>query len=634
VTFSANRLFRFQRQLKESKGDVVHAILLPFLQEYKSHPSNFNLHPEDIERRVGILSKWWTALTEFQKNRMFQTVSGQARSNTFDAVIGIIERPEWKHAFSPSSSVPDKRYSDASSASNSGASSFDHDVLAAVKQNIRSQFTFCLLAQMDVVVEKMTFRTVPVLVAFCGKVCAYAWFFCPGVARTLIQLWRLKVKTLERVLEENGVTLPAKPVETSAEVLSPTQTSLQDGKLVLTARKRSAKLSPSSLRDVNLAETLRKQSAKLPPSSLRDVNLTETAEKVASALPEAVKDLQLTTLSETFTKLSEPPQSPLGIEKWRWTGPWADRWRGHDSDLFYTFVKNWQLIYFDLVPGATKTERIATAGGIFVQAQILTHMDAAIHRHITPEPKPPAYLRPSASGLRSPFDDDTTKEQGQTATNITFDDVFADPDSAVPPILLGANGSPAGASQSTNGERNLANNRLIVLLGDILAPRNNTTPKPVRDAFAQNFADLLRSAAKATQQFCRAATEPLCDFLEETIVILVRYEQTSNICNAFLDWSFWFKVWKMMAETHSYFLQVRLLSLIYLVWPAIALDSARKTEFCTTFLLERNMFHLLFENFSPVVRAFFMRLICWRVSSCNGVTSEKDMWVKYWADIV
>jgi hypothetical protein len=606
VASSANRLYRFQSKIKESKGDVVHAILLPFLQEHKSHPSNFNLHPEDLERRAGILANWWTALTEFQKNRMFQTVSSQARSNTFDAVIGIMERPEWKHALSPFSPVLAKRYSDASSASNSGASTFDSDLLQSVKHNIRNQFTFCLQAQLDVVVEKMTFRTVPALVAFCGKVCAYAWFFCPGVAKILIQLWRLDINTLERVLEENGVTLPAKPIDASVKVHSASPASLQDGKLLLTARKQSTK----------------------PPSYLKDVNLVETAEKVAATLPTAVKDLQLTTLSETFKNLSKPTPYPLGTETWRWTGPWVERWSGHDSDLFYTFVKNWQLIYFDHVPDATKIERIATAGGVFVQAQILAHMDATIRRHVPPPPEPPPYLRPSARGLRSPFDDETTNEQGQTATNITFDDVFAGPDSAVPPILLGANGSSAGASPSANAERNLANNRLITLLGDILASRNNTIPKTVRDSFAQNFADLLRGAAKTTRQFCRAATEPLCDFLEETIVILVRYEQTNNIRKAFLDWSFWFKVWKMMADTYSYFLQVRLLSLIYLVWPAIAVDSARKTEICTTFLLEKAMFHFLFGNFSPVVRAFFMRLICWRVASCNGVISERDMWVK------
>jgi hypothetical protein len=626
VTFSADRFCnRFQRQ-KDNKVDVVQAVLLPFLQEYKSHPSSFNLHPEDIERRVGILSKWWTALTEFHNGRMFPHVTSQARSATFDAVIGIIERLEWKHAFSPSTSGPDKRYSDASSASNSGGSTFDHDVLVAVKHNIRNQFTSGLLAQMEFVVEKMTFRTVPALVAFCGKICAYAWFYCPEFARTLIRLWRQEVMILERVLEENGVTLSTEPIKTSAKVRPAAPTSLQDERVVLTARERSAKLPPISLKDTNIAKTVNERPNKPPLFTLKDVNLTETAKKVASMLPRTVRELQLTTLSETYEKLSKLHKLPLGTEHWRWTGPWADRWRGHDSDLFYAFVKNWQLIYFDLVPDATKTQRIATAGGIFVQAQILIHMDATIHHHVPPEPQRPAYLSPSASDLRSPFVDETTKEQGQTATNITFDDMFADPDSAVPPILLGANGSPAGAAPSTNGERNLATNRLIMLLGDILSTsRSNTTPIPVRNAFAQSFADLLRGAAKATQQFCRTATEPLCDFLEETIVVLVRYEQSTDIREAFLDWSFWFKVWIMMAETHSYFLQVRLLSLIYLVWPAIAIDSARKTELCTTFLLDKTMFHLLFENFSPVVRAFFMRLLCWRVSSCNGVSTAEDV---------
>ena len=50
-------IIRFQNKLSEKKGEIAHTALLSFLKEFESHASNFNLHPEDLERRTSIFTQ-------------------------------------------------------------------------------------------------------------------------------------------------------------------------------------------------------------------------------------------------------------------------------------------------------------------------------------------------------------------------------------------------------------------------------------------------------------------------------------------------------------------------------------------------------------------------------------------------
>ena len=88
------------------------------------------------------------------------------------------------------------------SAGSSSSTSSDF-LTESVYHNVRNIFTTNLLSQMAFVVDKMSLRNAAAsLVTFCGKTCAYAFCFCPGVADILVRLWNPSLELMKRVLEE------------------------------------------------------------------------------------------------------------------------------------------------------------------------------------------------------------------------------------------------------------------------------------------------------------------------------------------------------------------------------------------------------------------------------------------------
>jgi Protein of unknown function (DUF1765) len=549
-----NACGRFQSKTGEHKANVVRTSL-PFLQETATHSSNFNLHIEDLDRRLLILYNWWIALLEFARGRNFTTITSQSKSVILDAITEIMERPEWKHYPSPFCAAMDK-------ASIDNVSEFASEgdfVIESVQHNINNWFTQCLLMQMTFVIDKMSLRPAPSLVTFCAKTCVYAFYFCPGVAGVLIRLWNQRYFTLKRVMEENGVDTT--------------------------------------------------------------MDLSGIVDKISSSLPPALKQLHFSTLQETHKSIRKPASYPLGTQDSQWKGPWVDRWSGQDSELFYTFVKQYYVLLSQYLPDASKTERLVAAGGIFVQAQILVNLDATIRRCF---PRPldlPSLPSSQSKNPMSRIIDDHAR-----TTNMTFDDMLGDIDAAPQSLVFsGTNMNHNNFGSLTNADRNMTENRLILLLKDILAIRNNTTSRIVRESFAYTFVNLLRATAKATHQFNRLETETLCTFLEETVIILVRYERTYAMTTAFLDWEFWFGVWKIMAHNNYFATETRIYSMIYSFWPAIAMDADRKAELCYGFLLNKEHFESRFNHWSPMVRAYFMRLLCWRVARIHEDCDDGDL---------
>jgi hypothetical protein len=351
------------------------------------------------------------------------------------------------------------------------------------------------------------------------------------------------------------------------------------------------------------------------------MNLRDITDKMSSTLPPTLRQLHFSTLQETHKSIRKPASYPLGTQDSQWKGPWVDRWSGQESELFYTFVKQYYLLLSHYLPNASKTERLVAAGGIFVQAQILVNLDATIRRCF---PKP--LDLPSLPSAQSKSPVSRIIEDHARTTSTTFDDMLSDIEATPPSVVFtGLNLNHSSFGNLTNADRNMAENRLILLLKDMLTIRNNTTLRVVRESFAHTFVDLLRAAAKATHQFNRLETDTLCTFLEETVIILVRYERTYGMTTAFLDWGFWFGVWKIMAQNNYFATETRIYSLIYSFWPAITLDADRKTELCYGFLLNKEHFESRFNHWSPMVRAYYMRLLCWRVARIHEDGGEGDL---------
>lgn len=522
---------RFQSKSIALKTNVVRTTLLPFLRTYVAHPSNQRLRPEDLDRRANILNGWWTGLLELIAGRNNQSISGTDRPAILDGIAGVMERPEWRMAPSPFCALADRVETGSTTTmetagSNSSTSS---DFLSeSVYHNVRNIFTQNLLSQMSFVVDKMSLRSAPAsLVTFCGKTCAYAFCFCPGVADLLVRLWNPSLDLLKRVLEEYGVS--------------------------------------------------------------RQDRLDDVSERVVAAFPPMLHSLKFSSLAKAVRLLRKPAAPPLGTANLDWSGPWLKRWSGAESDLFYVFVKHYHILVTDFLPmEPSNVERLCVPGLVMVHAQVLVNMDATINRHGTVQQSE----GPSTGAL-----------------DVTFDDVLSDPDVTASTLPI----PPANAT------RQMAENRLIMLIRDFLCERNAHL-HIARRVFADSFGCLLKAAARRVSIYDNGACYTLCDFLEEAFIILVRYEQLSqeSVRHSVLDWDFWLGVCKSMAASHNTATEIKLYAFLYSCWSIIAADDARKTSLCLDFLLEPEFFETRFNHWCPMVRSYFMRLICWRVARFDG----------------
>lgn len=523
----ANVLARFQSKSSAFKANAVRTTLLPFLRSYANHASTQKLRPEDLDRRANILNGWWTGLLELLSGRNNQSLSGTDRPAILEGITGIMERPEWRSSPSPFCALVDRTETNSTNSNSSSSSDF---LAESVYHNVRNVFTQNLLSQMTYVVDKMSLRNAAAsLVTFCGKTCAYAFCFCPGVADVLVRLWNPSSDMMKRVLLESGVTRANGP-----ELVS---------------------------------------------------------EHTTAAFPPLLHSLKFESLAKTVRLLRRPATLPLGTANVDWYGAWIKRWSGAESDLFYVFAKHYHILVTDFLPGEPSSlERVCVPGLLMVHAQILSNLDATIHRHAAPQ-----------------VADDT-------ASSVTFDDVLGDPDASASTVPI----PPANAT------RQMAENRIIMLIRDFLSDRNSHIA-PARRVFAESFACLLKAAARRVSIYENNSCYTLCDFLEEAFVIIIRYEQLYEYKETVLDWSFWLSVCKAMAASENTATEIKLFSFLYSSWSIIGSNEQRRESLCVDFLLEPEFFESRFNHWCPMVRSYFMRLLCWRVARFDGEESEAQL---------
>jgi hypothetical protein len=530
---------KFATKSSALKANVVRTSLIPFLRTYATHPSNHMLRPEDLDRRANILNKWWTGLIEMLHGRNNLSISGTDRPIILDGVAGIMERPEWRLSPSPFAPLKERVRATlvARSHSSSSLASSSSDFLAdSVIHNTKNIFVQNLTAQMAYVIEKMSSRHASAsLVAFCGKACAYAFMFVPGMADILSRLWELSSDTIRRVLSQNGI-----------------------GKFD---------------------------------------QIDNVASDIVADFPPALHQLGFTSLMKMMRTLRNPPPLPLGTNHIQWWGPWLERWSGRESDLFYVFVKHFHFLAIDFLPSdSTPRERLRAPGMLLVHAQILANIDATIHRdnsHSQPDCNAPAI-------------------------STTFDDMLGgDPDAVASAIPI----------LPTNTVRVMAENRLIMLIRDFLSDRTSDHPI-AREIFALAFNNLLQAAVQSSSMFDHNACYTLLDFLEEALPILTRYEgMREDSRDPILDLEFWILVFKKMIDSQNTLTEIRLYSFLYTAWNVLAPACERKRELCLRVLLDTDIFESRFNHWCPMVRAYYMRLLCWRVARYDRSNHDSDLQV-------
>lgn len=530
-----NDYTKFQSKSLSLKTNVVRSTLLPFLRNHINHPSNRCLRPEDIDRRINIFNKWWLGLLEVLDGRANQVVSGVDRPVLLEAIVMIMTRPEWRlgpSQFSPLSERSPNRSPErtermsirgrkSSSSLNSSGSQF---LAESVYHNVRNLFIQNITSQMHFVVAKMSLRHAPAsLVTFCGKVTAYAFFFVPGIAEILVRIWKIPADILKRTADELGLPKRLNKVET---------------------------------------------------------------EEVAATFPPHVRVLGWTSVITMSNQLRKAPTLSILVSKIPWYGPWTARWCGRDSDLFYVFAKHYHILAEEFVPQDLPFASKARAPGfVLVQAQILTALEATIHRQPTAEPLP-----------------------------ITFDDLLtggADTSAATLPL------------PSTNSARPMAENRLIMLLRDFLSERPADF-EPARMTFAQAFGKMMQASARRTSLFDHNACFVLCDFMDEALSLFVRFHHAHEFEDDFIEWHFWLDVCRKMLESQNSMSEIRLFAFLFSAWNLITTNDTRKEIMCVEWLLAEETFDKFFNHWCPMVRAYYMRLLCWRVCREDGEATDLD----------
>lgn len=324
--------------------------------------------------------------------------------------------------------------------------------------------------------------------------------------------------------------------------------------------------------------------------------LDAVSDRVLASFPPVLHSLKFSSLGKLARSLRKPSPPPLAVANLDWYGLWTKRWSGAESDLFYVFVKHYHILVTEFLPvEPSNAERVCVPGLVMVHAQVLVNLDATINRHAMPQQS-----------------EDTTS----SSAPITFDDVL-EPDASATAIAL----PPANAT------RQMQENRLIMLIRDFLSERNLHL-HTARRMFAESFARLLQAQARKITIYDSNACYTLCDFLEEAFVIMIRYEQQDSEHHSVMNWSFWLSVCKAMAASHNTATEIKLYAFLYSVWPTLVVDEQRKTSLCLDFLLEPTFFESRFNHWCPMVRSYFMRLLCWRVARFDGEENDVEVFVQ------
>ncbi|TLS28062.1 hypothetical protein PpBr36_00119 [Pyricularia pennisetigena] len=332
----------------------------------------------------------------------------------------------------------------------------------------------------------------------------------------------------------------------------------------------------------------------LPRTSLGE------SEDIVALFPPSLGSLGYSSVRALKEKLRRPPKFPPQTLYIPWYGPWVSRWRGGDTNLFFVFCKHFYIISEEFMPaGLPLIEKARAPAFVLIHAQLLSIFDDTINRQVAFE----ALMRPS-----------------------------------FPESIHGADAALTHMGQllpHANMFRDMDENCVIMLLRDLLLTGNCLSG--ARFAFAEAFMCLLKAATKRTGQYDHNAQHLLCDFLQEALLIYHAAPSspgdggnpTLPRMMDYVDWTFWFDVCKRMLSNNNTMSEIRTLSFLFSTWDIIAADPSRKEALCVDWLLDQEVFAKFFCNWCPMVRAYYLRLLCWRICRDSGSSNELDtrIWI-------
>lgn len=313
---------------------------------------------------------------------------------------------------------------------------------------------------------------------------------------------------------------------------------------------------------------------------------TNESEDIVSFFPPKLAAFGWSSPRTMWNTIKQIPKMSVLVARIPWTGPWVGRWKGRDTDLFFIFCKYYHILAEQFMPPALPlTEKARAPAFVLVQTQVLSILDTTIHRQAAFN----GNMQPSS-------------------------------------MVDAAHGADASAMAMPlpppNVMKGMSENRIVVLLKDLL---HDTCEEhaDARITFAETFSALMMAATRRTSMYNNSACLTLCDFLEEVLPIFNEFEESDGM-EDLVDWDFWLDVCKKVIISMNTMSQVRMLSFLYTIWEAAAKDCRRKKALCNDWLLTEETFNMLFNNWCPMVRAYFHRLLCWRVCHDDGSSTEVD----------
>ncbi|KAK9451631.1 uncharacterized protein V1518DRAFT_409099 [Limtongia smithiae] len=255
-------------------------------------------------------------------------------------------------------------------------------------------------------------------------------------------------------------------------------------------------------------------------------------------------------------------------------GPWTHRWWGaHDSDVFSSFLRHYY-INLSYILGSSSLFRhsmspdealLAAPGILIIHANVLRIFDFLIHRE----------------HLSAPPVDSITGDSFQTATLRT--------------------------TPSCINQRRLANMHILLAINEILHDVKGGCAL-YSGIFTQFFeTTLLQTAAKRTSLYDADGCIALCDLAEAVLTVLGAGSRAPSC-----DWSFWLEIAKRMLDSESSITEVRGIVFLYMFWDKFATHTSDMND-AIEWILSPPVWKKYFCHWSPLVRAFYMRLLYWRV---------------------
>ena len=549
-----------------AKMAAVRSTLIPFLHKTLHHPSNADkrtLTPEDVDRRATILGKWWQGLLQLLDSGQSRSDLGMPDAASFPASqsASAADRPAVLDATAMIMVRPEWRLSTSHFQPLADRSPFE-------RVRARSETDSTESNNSDV--DSTNF--------------AFVFESAEHNVRTTF---------VTRLLTQMAIV-----VDKMSMRHAPLSLVSWSGKACAYAFFFAPGVADVLVRLWGLKADLIRRVADevgLPRRSNGE------SEDIVALFPSNLGGLGWTSVKTTSDRLRLAAKLPLLAAKIPWHGPWVSRWRGGDTDLLFAFCKHYYVLAEEFMPpGLPLVEKARAPAFILLHAQLLTTLDNTIHRQAAVE----AMLGP-------PLVD---ASHGVDASISTL---------SLPP---------------NNLLRGMDENRMVILLkGMLFDPSLGTTPGGAKLTFAEAFMRLLKAATKRTSRYEHASCFTLCDLLEEALAVYASFENSLSGNDpslpptsgrgrvSLVDWPFWFDVAKLILNSNNTMAEIRMLSFLFTMWDSIAADPVRKEDACVNWLLSEEVFDKFFNNWCPMVRAYYMRLLCWRICRDFGSANELDV---------